>query len=166
MGKDSASDLFVNDGSFMEKFKQLQQGKREESPREEPKSSVSSSSMPLRTNTTNTFLIKKPLDVKTNDVKKPSISTSGGKLAFSLKQKSKVSVAPVKLGADEDELEEDAENGPCEVSAKRQKLGLPDAFGASSGHGNVAYVLIVYQHWWKEILVERVGKCGSNLLEQ
>ncbi|MQL69790.1 hypothetical protein Taro_002074 [Colocasia esculenta] len=138
MDKDSSSNLFVNDGSFMEKFKQLQQEKQEKkSPRDVPKSNISSSSSgPFRINATN-FVIKKPLDIKTNDMKKPSTSASGGKLAFSLKNKSKVALAPVKLGVDEDEVEEDAENGLNEVSTKRQKLGQPDASSASSGHGDV-----------------------------
>lgn len=91
----------------------------------------------MKANTTNTFLNKRQLDIKPNNMTKPSISTSGGKLAFSLKQKSKISVAPVKLGVDEDEPEEDAENAATEVSAKRQKSGQADSSSGSSGRGDV-----------------------------
>ncbi|CAA6661585.1 unnamed protein product [Spirodela intermedia] len=127
MDKGTSSELFVNDGSFMERFIQLQQENQEKgSSKEEPKSMTPNLSASMKANTANTFLNKRQLDIKPNNVKKPSLSTSGGKLAFSLKQKSKISVAPVKLGVDEDEPEEDAENVATEVSAKRQKSGQPD----------------------------------------
>ncbi|CAA7397962.1 unnamed protein product [Spirodela intermedia] len=138
MDKGTSSELFVNDGSFMERFIQLQQENQEKSSsKEEPKSMTPNLSASMKANTANTFLNKRQLDIKPNNVKKPSLSTSGGKLAFSLKQKSKISVAPVKLGVDEDEPEEDAENVATEVSAKRQKSGQPDSSSGSSGRVDV-----------------------------
>ncbi|XP_058071513.1 SURP and G-patch domain-containing protein 1-like protein [Magnolia sinica] len=137
MDKRSGSSLFVNDGSFMEKFKQLQQEKKvKEAEASESKSGITcNSSGSLRPNATSS---KIALDDKTNDVRKSIPSTSNGKLAFSLKQKSKLTVAPVKLGADEDDDEGDTGNGLSDGPAKRQKLGQPDVSGTSSDEGDVA----------------------------
>ncbi|XP_020598882.1 SURP and G-patch domain-containing protein 1-like protein isoform X2 [Phalaenopsis equestris] len=121
MGKGVNPDLFVNDGSFMEKFKQLQQDKHEKEFAEEAKSGTGSNSVlsvkPI------VVANKRPLEIKSSDMKKPSLSGSGGKLAFSLKQKSKIVSAPVKLAEDEEEDGGESEAGISEDSAKRQKLG-------------------------------------------
>ncbi|KAK1292659.1 SURP and G-patch domain-containing protein 1-like protein [Acorus calamus] len=114
MDKGVGSGLFVNDGSFMEKFKQLQQEKP--AAVEEFKSGVMNSS---------SF---KPGSASYK--MKPGMPTSGGKLAFSLKQKTKIAAAPVKLGADEEE-EGDTENVPNEGPAKKQKLGQSNNEGTA-----------------------------------
>ncbi|KAK1282939.1 SURP and G-patch domain-containing protein 1-like protein [Acorus calamus] len=135
MDKGVGSGLFVNDGSFMEKFKQLQQEKP--AAVEESKSGVMNSS---------SF---KPGSASSK--MKPGMPTSGGKLAFSLKQKTKIAAAPVKLGADEEE-EGDTDNVPNEGlakkqkgqsnnegTAKRQKLIQSDRAELAPPHGVVAY---------------------------
>nr|CAD1831270.1 unnamed protein product [Ananas comosus var. bracteatus] len=135
MDKGIDSSLFVNDGSFMEKFKQLQE-KQQRAVSEEPKSSSSAAaSVPLKTSV---MAAKRPLDVK--DVKKSSpLPASAGKLAFSLKQKSKVAVAPVKFNADEEEEEgREREIGFGEEATKRQKLGQVDVHEPSVQKGDVA----------------------------
>ncbi|XP_072993874.1 SURP and G-patch domain-containing protein 1-like protein [Typha latifolia] len=134
MDKGIGSSLFVNDGSFMEKFKQLQQEKEAKAQAVEAKSSNSaSSSAPLKAPV---ITNKRPLEVK--DTKKSSLLASGGKLAFSLKQKSKVAAAPVKFAVDEEE-----EGGGDEVvsgdeSAKRKKLSTVEISEPSAQQGNVA----------------------------
>lgn len=85
---------FPNDGSFLERFKQQQQN-------------VSSS--PVVKSSSNSK------GAASGGVAKGSVSN--GKLAFSLKQKSKLAVAPVKLGEDEDD-EDDADT---HRQAKRAK---------------------------------------------
>ncbi|XP_076900067.1 SURP and G-patch domain-containing protein 1-like protein [Bidens hawaiensis] len=95
MEKKTASSLFVNDGSFMERFKQLQQ---EQESKSEPTLSGPTKSKP---------------DIS-NSGSKGINKSSTGKLAFSLKQKSKLVAPAVKLSEDEDE----DENGPI----KRQKV--------------------------------------------
>ena len=134
MDKKSSSDLFVNDGSFMERFKQLHQDNQNQkiSTKDQPKSVASSTSISMKINTSSPLFGKRQTDVKSDNTKKNSAPTSGGKLAFSLKQKSKISVAPVKLGADEDEPEEDAENFTGDVPIKRQKLSGPGDVGNAS----------------------------------
>ncbi|KAJ4970429.1 hypothetical protein NE237_003528 [Protea cynaroides] len=129
---EKGSSLFVNDGSFMERFKQLQQEKAKEAGLEQSKSSINTSGT-LRGNPS---IMKTGLDTKTPE-KRKAIPISGGKLAFSLKQKSKLVAAPVKLGADEDEDEEDAENGSGDGPEKRKKLDQPDASVPSSCKGDV-----------------------------
>lgn len=98
MEKGKASSLFVNDGSFMEKFKQLQEQKEKGPP-------------PLSAS-------QKPNPVLSNNNK----SLSGGKLAFSLKQKSKLVTPAVKLSEDE---EDDESNPLSDVPSKRQKFDQP-----------------------------------------
>ncbi|KAF8107424.1 hypothetical protein N665_0122s0063 [Sinapis alba] len=126
MDKGAPPSIFVNDGSFMERFRQLQQEKdkdkdnvvahvEESKPVEiiisgvsnpRPSSSVSKSSVGL----------------KTNDAQK-----KGGKLAFSLKQKSKLLAPPVKLGEEEDEEDEgNTNNDQGFGSSKRQKFEQGD----------------------------------------
>eukprot|EP00258_Populus_trichocarpa_P048069 XP_024464088.1 SURP and G-patch domain-containing protein 1-like protein isoform X1 [Populus trichocarpa] len=130
MDKGAPSSLFVNDGSFMEKFKQLQQGNGKE--QEKDKGAAEKDSKPKTivsgTVTPKPSFGKVTMQFKTNDASKTSQTASSGKLAFSLKQKSKLVAPAVKLGEDdEDEDEADAVNTSGGVSAKRQKLGQLDA---------------------------------------
>ncbi|CAK9154892.1 unnamed protein product [Ilex paraguariensis] len=136
MEKGKSSSLFVNDGSFMERFKQLQQEKEKGTLLEESKSVpiVSGTSIPKP------VIPKSSLELKANDSRKINVAASGGKLAFSLKQKSKLGAPPVKLGEDEDEDEDekDARNPSSKGLTKRQKLGQPDASKQSSKQVDVA----------------------------
>ncbi|KAJ6905380.1 hypothetical protein NC652_023206 [Populus alba x Populus x berolinensis] len=130
MDKGAPSSLFVNDGSFMEKFKQLQQGNEKE--QEKDKGAAEKDSKPKTivsgTVTPKPSFGKVTMQFKTNDASKTSQTASSGKLAFSLKQKSKLVAPAVKLGEDdEDEDEADAVNTSGGVSAKRQKLGQLDS---------------------------------------
>lgn len=133
MEKEAPSSLFVNDGSFMERFKQLQQenAKDTSTPLGDPKQSsiVSRSGNPSATKT--------HLDSKANNSEKSSQPLSGGKLAFSLKQKSRLVAPPVKLAADEDEDDADARSNLGDMSVKRQKLIKQEAYEESSGHDDV-----------------------------
>ncbi|KAG9450686.1 hypothetical protein H6P81_010651 [Aristolochia fimbriata] len=135
MDKGVRSALFVNDGSFMEKFKQLQEEKQQkEAAVEEPKSGAHiNSSGFLKPNAT---ISKTVIGSKTGDTRKSTPSASNGKLAFSLKQKSKLPVAPVKLVAEEDENEGDG--GSAGAAVKRQKLNQSDASERSSEQVDVA----------------------------
>ncbi|KAF3780259.1 SURP and G-patch domain-containing protein [Nymphaea thermarum] len=120
MDKGIDPSFFVNDGSFMEKFKQLQQEKQE---KEAAKDNRKSSSLKI-----DGAAYKRPFENKINETRKPILSSSSGKLAFSLKQKSKLAVPPVKLGADEDEEEgEETGKGSSNGASKRQKSGQLDA---------------------------------------
>lgn len=127
MKKGVAPGLFVNDGSFMERFKQLQQEKEKGHAFQESKPSPEVPKAPTPT----PAISKTGLEFKG----KPA---SGGKLAFSLKQKSKILAPPVKLGGDEDEGEADAGHVSDEGLVKRQKLGQPDAAEQSSTQVDVA----------------------------
>lgn len=109
--------IFVNDGSFMERFRQLQQEKddaKDKVPRvveeSKPVKIISGISNPRPSSAT-----KVSIGLKTNDAQK-----KGGKLAFSLKQKSKLLAPPVKLGEQEDEDEGDVKTD--HGYAKRPKL--------------------------------------------
>ncbi|KAJ6813357.1 SURP and G-patch domain-containing protein 1-like protein [Iris pallida] len=138
MEKGANPSLFVNDGSFMERFRQLQQVKQEKGvPAEEPKPGVSSggSSGPLKPGIVGS---KRPLDTKSSDNKKPNSVASNGKLAFSLKQKSKTVIPAVKLGEDEEEEIGVAEPSARDDSAKRKKLGPSDVPEPPSKQGDVA----------------------------
>ncbi|KAH0461804.1 hypothetical protein IEQ34_009379 [Dendrobium chrysotoxum] len=133
MGKGANPDLFVNDGSFMEKFKQLQQDNHEKEFSDESKSG---------TTTNSTLSIKpiaipnkRPLEIKSTDIKKPSPSGSSGKLAFSLKQKSKIVSAPVKLAEDEEDDRGESEAGISEP-AKRHKPGQLNASKSKAENGD------------------------------
>ncbi|XP_011093535.1 SURP and G-patch domain-containing protein 1-like protein isoform X2 [Sesamum indicum] len=128
---DKAKDpgLFVNDGSFMERFKQLQQEKEKkvellEKPRSGPSSFVSSSPK--------TVISKTTINFRPNGSQKTVQAPSNGKFAFSLKQKSKLVAPPIKFGEDEDEDEGDAGNSPGRESVKRPKLAQLDASDQSS----------------------------------
>ncbi|XP_040865482.1 SURP and G-patch domain-containing protein 1-like protein isoform X4 [Glycine max] len=107
MDKGVPPSLFVNDGSFMERFKQLQQEQ------------------------------DKGKNVKLED-SKPIKGGSSGKLAFSLKQKSKLVPPPVKLSADEDEEETEAGYVSNDAPLKRQKLGQEEGIDQSSRQLDVA----------------------------
>ncbi|XP_065015977.1 SURP and G-patch domain-containing protein 1-like protein isoform X3 [Musa acuminata AAA Group] len=137
MEKGDKSSLFVNDGSFMEKFKQLQQEKVPAAAADRSKSSTSATpSVALKPSV---IVNKRPLEVKVKDTKKGSTLTSGGKLAFSLKQKSKVAAAPIKFVTDEEEEEAaEAEAVSGDEPIKRQKLGQRDIIQSLSQQQDVA----------------------------
>ncbi|XP_074312483.1 SURP and G-patch domain-containing protein 1-like protein isoform X2 [Silene latifolia] len=59
-------------------------------------------------------------------MQKTAIAASGSKLAFSLKQKSKLVTPAVKLGEEDDDIDTGIGNAPDRVSAKRQRLGQPE----------------------------------------
>ncbi|KAJ7949135.1 SURP and G-patch domain-containing protein 1-like protein [Quillaja saponaria] len=130
MDKGVPPALFVNDGSFMERFKQLQQEQEKE------KSVKLEESKPIKivsgNLTPNPSISKASVDIKANDTGKSSQATSGGKLAFSLKQKSKLVAPTVKLVADEDEEEADAGDVSSDAPAKKQKLGQAEGSEQSS----------------------------------
>ncbi|CAN1827663.1 SURP and G-patch domain-containing protein 1-like protein [Linum perenne] len=141
MDKQAPSSLFVNDGSFMERFRQLQQdtGKDQEKDmgtaekESRPKPIISGSVTPKPS------VGKISMQLKGSDGRNSVQSASGGKLAFSLKQKSKIVAPAVRLGADEeDEDEVDAGNLSSDLPAKRQKLGRLDASEQSSRQEDVA----------------------------
>jgi splicing factor 4 len=90
--------LFANDGSFMERFKQMQQ--------EKEKAAAAGGSLSVAPNPVNpkqpvvaVVANKRPVKVKKSG---PIGSGLGGKLAFSLK-KAKIAVAPVFAPDDEDD---------------------------------------------------------------
>ncbi|KAK9690144.1 hypothetical protein RND81_09G107700 [Saponaria officinalis] len=123
MDKGVPPSLFVNDGSFMERFKQLQQ-------ETEKATAVHDSSMKTnvsRSSTPTNSSIKIGTENKRNDVGKPAIAASGSKLAFTLKQKSKLVAPAVKLSEEDDDADRDIGNASDGVSAKRQRLGRPDS---------------------------------------
>ncbi|KHG17214.1 hypothetical protein F383_23422 [Gossypium arboreum] len=139
MEKGVPSSLFVNDGSFMERFKQLQQQKDDKDKaaaleESKPPKVVKGSSAP-----------KPSIAFKPNDVRKTAQLPSGGKLAFSLKQKSKLVAPPVKLDADEDEEDQDA-GRLDDKPVKKQKLGRSDSSEQASKQvdvGNYCFFNIV-----------------------
>lgn len=133
MEKEAPSSLFVNDGSFMERFKQLQQEKAKDTCAPSGDSKQSS----VGSRSSNPSATKTHLDCKANNSGKSSQPLSGGKLAFSLKQKSKLVAPPVKLAADEDEDDADARSNLGDTSVKRQKLIKQEAYEKSSGHDDV-----------------------------
>lgn len=128
MDKGVPPSLFVNDGSFMERFKQLQQQEKDK----DKKSSASEEPKPIKivsaTLTPNTTISK----TSGNDTRKTTQTASSGKLAFSLKQKSKLVTPPVKLGADEDE-DETGDGNSSDGPTKRQKLVQPEDNEKPSG---------------------------------
>ncbi|XP_010523679.1 PREDICTED: SURP and G-patch domain-containing protein 1-like protein [Tarenaya hassleriana] len=142
MEKGAPPSIFVNDGSFMERFKQLQQ----EKDKEKQKVAPVEDSKPVRiiSGTSNPrFSVSKiPVGFKANESQKVTHLGTGGKLAFSLKQKSKLVAPPVKLGTDEDEDEDEdgehAKNVQGFASAKRQKLDQRDVPEKSSKQPDVA----------------------------
>lgn len=144
MDNEATPNLFVNDGSFMERFKQLQQDKSKETG--DNAGSTKPRAVALETSTPNSTISKTSFSIKSNDARKLQ-PASGGKLAFSLKQKSKVVAPAVKLGADEDEDETDAGNDSVDTSAKRLKLAEKDLSSKSSREvyvGNYFYMYIFF----------------------
>lgn len=135
MDKGVPPSLFANDGSFMERFKQLQQEKKSDNVEDSrQKTNVSRSSTP------NSSSVKIGVDITNNNQRKPPTASSGGKLAFSLKQKSKLAVPSVKLSEDEEDV--DAGNASDGVSAKRQRLNQPDISSVSSRKFDVGNVCL------------------------
>ncbi|NP_001151159.1 gamma response I protein [Zea mays] len=118
--------IFTNDGSFMERFKQMQQEAQEKKA-----AAASASSAPKHANPKQGFAVaanKRPFELKN-----AAPVASAGKLAFSLK-KAKVAVAPV-FAADEED--EDAVDVEREEPAKRQKSVQADAPAAAAPSGAV-----------------------------
>ncbi|XP_075487686.1 SURP and G-patch domain-containing protein 1-like protein isoform X2 [Primulina tabacum] len=117
---DKAKDrgLFVNDGSFMERFKQLQQEKDKKDEVLEKSLSGSSTSVTSYPKTVNS---NSTLNFKANNPQK-TIQSPSGKLAFSLKQKSKLVSPTVKFDEDEDGDEKEPGNSSGDGPMKRPKL--------------------------------------------
>lgn len=108
--------LFANDGSFMERFKQLQQEKDKEKATAAGSSATAVAPKPLNPKAPIVIAMnKRPLEVK-----KVAPVLSGGKLAFSLK-KNKAPILPVKFAAEEDDDEGDVAGAKREDHAKRHK---------------------------------------------
>ncbi|KAL3832917.1 hypothetical protein ACJIZ3_007653 [Penstemon smallii] len=127
--------FFVNDGSFMERFKQLQQEKEKKSEVTEKSRSGSSA---FTTSTPKTVISKTTMESKANGSQRKSQSPASGKLAFSLKQKSKLIAPSVKFDEDEDEDEGYAGNSSDDGPVKRQKLGRLDVSDQSLKQVDVA----------------------------
>lgn len=110
---------FVNDGSFLERFKQLQEQK------DAAKAEVSPSTAPSPDAVKSSLTTKKasllPSGLKAASQKS---AVSGGKLAFSLKSKSKSIVNPLKLGDDDDE-DDDGQQPPADLNPKSHKSVSP-----------------------------------------
>ncbi|XP_062198629.1 SURP and G-patch domain-containing protein 1-like protein isoform X2 [Phragmites australis] len=124
--------LFANDGSFMERFKQMQQEMQEKEKEKEKAATAASSATPKPVNPKQAVTVaanKRPFKLK-----KAGPVASGGKLAFSLK-KAKVVVAPVFAADDEDEDGADVER---EEPAKNQKSVQVDAPAVAAPTGAVA----------------------------
>ncbi|GAB2289056.1 hypothetical protein Dimus_023358 [Dionaea muscipula] len=124
MDEGARHSLFINDGSFMERFKQLQEEQEKGAADESKPTSTGPGSSVSSPVSNKTFISSKPSDSHKN-----TLASSGGKLAFSFKQKSKLVVPAVKLDEDEDE-ETDAKNAQADSSVK---LGRPDASYHSPG---------------------------------
>ncbi|XP_039034301.1 SURP and G-patch domain-containing protein 1-like protein isoform X2 [Hibiscus syriacus] len=133
MEKGVPSSLFVNDGSFMERFKLLQQQKDDK----DKAASLEESKPPIVVRGSSSV---KP-SIAFNKVateRKTAQTPSGGKLAFSLKQKSKLVAPPVKLDADEDVEDQDAGKLVDDKPIKKQKLARSDASEQASKQVDVA----------------------------
>ncbi|XP_058203718.1 SURP and G-patch domain-containing protein 1-like protein isoform X1 [Rhododendron vialii] len=132
MEKGKSSSLFANDGSFMERFKQLEQekGAALEGSKQGQTGSDASTPKPL--------INKTSFGSKANDSRKTNPVSASGKLAFSLKQKSKLVAPALKLSDDEDEEDKYTGNASGNGLAKRQKLGQPDASQQSQKQADVA----------------------------
>lgn len=131
MEKGKSSSLFANDGSFMERFKQLEQekGAALEGSKQGQTGSDTSTPKPL--------INKTSFGSKANDSRKTNPVSASGKLAFSLKQKSKLVAPALKLSDDEDEEDKYTGNASGNGLAKRQKLGQPDASQQSRKQADV-----------------------------
>lgn len=132
MEKGRETSLFVNDGSFMERFKQLQQEEQKEKEKHTAVEQFKSGPNVSGTSTPKLVIGKPMVTIKSNDSRRTSQAASSGKLAFSLKQKSKLVAPPVKLGEDEDEEDKEAGNSSHDGPAKRQKLLEPEVFQQSA----------------------------------
>ncbi|KAG5565209.1 hypothetical protein RHGRI_001193 [Rhododendron griersonianum] len=132
MEKGKSSSLFANDGSFMERFKQLEQekGAALEGSKQGQTGSDTSTPKPL--------INKSSFGSKANDSRKTNPVSASGKLAFSLKQKSKLVAPALKLSDDEDEEDKYTGNASGNGLAKRQKLGQLDASQQSQKQADVA----------------------------
>lgn len=119
MEGESNSGLFVNDGSFLERFKQLQQ--------QQQKEQSSTEGLPMGVSLESVNSSKTSLTIKKSTSFKPAVkpapAPANGKFAFSLKQKSKLAAAPVKLGGDEDD-EDDSEDGKRVLDRQSKRLKL------------------------------------------
>ncbi|CAI0428053.1 unnamed protein product [Linum tenue] len=139
MDKQTPPTLFVNDGSFMERFKQLQQENGEH--KEKDKGTAEKESKPKTiisgTVTPKPAAVKISMQLKGSDGRNSLQSASGGKLAFSLKQKSKIVSPAVKLDEEDDE-EAEGGTGSSDAPSKRQKLGQMDASEKLSRQEGVA----------------------------
>ncbi|KAK4476394.1 hypothetical protein RD792_015545 [Penstemon davidsonii] len=135
MDKSTDHSLFVNDGSFMERFKQLQQEKEKKYEALEKSRSGSST---LVTSIPTTVIGKTSMDFKANESQRKTQPPLNGKLAFSLKQKSKLVAPPVKFDEDEDEYEKDGGDSSDDGPVKRQKLDKLDVSHHSSKQVDVA----------------------------
>jgi splicing factor 4 len=120
--------LFANDGSFMERFKQMQQEKDKE--KATPTSASAPAAAPKAVNPKSPIVI--PMNKRPLEVKKAAPVLSGGKLAFSLK-KNKAPILPVKFGAEEDEDEDDVGGVKREDHAKRHKSADASSAAAPAG---------------------------------
>ncbi|KAF8712046.1 hypothetical protein HU200_028878 [Digitaria exilis] len=119
--------LFANDGSFMERFKQMQEKEKEKA------AAAASAAAPKPANPKPSFAVaanKRPFELK-----KAGPVATGGKLAFSLK-KAKVAIAPV--FAPEDDEEEGAAAVEREEPTKRQKSVKAEAPAVPASTGAVA----------------------------
>uniref|UniRef100_A0A0A9A8X1 Gamma response I protein n=1 Tax=Arundo donax TaxID=35708 RepID=A0A0A9A8X1_ARUDO len=127
--------LFANDGSFMERFKQMQQEMQE---KEKAASAAASSAAPKPVDPKQGIAVtpnKRPFELK-----KAGPVGSGGKLAFSLK-KAKVAVAPFFAPDDEDEDAADVER---EEPAKRQKsVDAPASSAPTGAVGNHLFICFI-----------------------
>ncbi|KAL8150221.1 hypothetical protein V2J09_020029 [Rumex salicifolius] len=139
MDKGKPSALFANDGSFMERFKQLQQETNKEKDQEAGSGELKRKSISPAVSAS------KPVSINIRSTNKPSVThkttttPSSGKLAFSLKQKSKLVAPAVKLDEDEEEDEvRDSGNALGDASTKRLKSGHPDSSSQSSRRVDVA----------------------------
>ncbi|XP_039008574.1 SURP and G-patch domain-containing protein 1-like protein isoform X2 [Hibiscus syriacus] len=129
MEKGVPSSLFVNDGSFMERFKQLQQQKDD---KDKP-SALEESKPP--TVVRGSSAVKPSIAFNKVDPERKTAQTpSGGKLAFSLKQKSKLVAPPVKLDADDRDAGKLVDDKPI----KKQKLARSDSSEQASKRVDVA----------------------------
>ncbi|CAA2973801.1 SURP and G-patch domain-containing 1 [Olea europaea subsp. europaea] len=137
MEKAADSSIFVNDGSFLERFKQLQEEKGKEKKSDISDKSESGSNTSV-ISTPKTLIGKMDLEFKANCSPKTTQAPSSGKLAFSLKQKSKIVAPSVKLGEDEDEDEKDAGNLSDSGPMKLPKLDQRNASEQSSKQVDVA----------------------------
>ena len=130
----------------MERFKQLQQ-KNGEKDKDKDKGATSEEPKPIKiiagTSIPHNTSGKTSMQFKGGEIRKTAPT---GKLAFSLKQKSKLVAPSVKLGADEDEDEPDAVDASDHLPEKRQKLGPQDGTEQpvlQSGDGNTNYYFIL-----------------------